>query len=288
MTDSEPDRITYEKEYDMLIEELDILNKWKPNSELLRTQEKRWNHRAEEFSKRPMPTVNDHLFLKNLLEITDIGPDTTVLDIGSGGGHLSIALAPYVKSALGLDVSGNMVKHASESAKEYNADNVRFVHKDWGAMASDDPLIENGFDIVFAHMTPAIGKAADFIKMMDIAKKYLFMTKPVRRHNPTEEGMWKHMGIEPLFMSSDKDLAFAFMLGWQRGFNPQFFYEDRIWDNIITVDEALEKYKHEFSFRDLKFDEDEVREYFESVAEDGIVNDSTYTEIATIYWKVQK
>lgn len=288
MIDSKSYQKAYEKEYNAWIKEMDVLNRWKPNPELSLTQEKRWDHRAEEFSKKPMPTADDHLFLRNLLEIADMGPDTTVLDIGSGGGHLSIALSPYVKSVLGLDISGNMVRKAEESAKEHNADNVKFVHKDWSEMTSDDPLIKDGFDIVFAHMTPAIGKATDFIRMMDVSKKYLFMTKPVRRHSPVAEKMWEHVGTEPPLMSSDKDLAYAFMLGWQRGFDPEFFYEHRTWDGVMTVEEAVEKYRHEFSFRDLEFDEKAVREYFESVAEDGMVDDTTHTEIATIHWRVRK
>lgn len=288
MVENKPDLMAYETEYNAWVEDLDILNKWVPDQELARTQERRWDHRAEEFSKKPLPTVDDHLFLRNLLEIADIGPDTTVLDIGSGGGHLSIALAPYVKNILGLDISGNMVKHANEAAKEHNVGNVEFVHKDWSGMTSDDPLIKDGFDIVFAHMTPAVGRAADFIRMMDVAKKYLFMTKPVRRHNPVSEGMWKHVNAEPPLMSSDKDLAYAFILGWQRGFDPKFFYEHRVWDGIMTVEDAVEKYRHEFSFRDLEFNENAVREYFESVSEDGMIDDSTHTEIATVYWEVQK
>lgn len=288
MVENKTDLMAYEKEYNTWVEKLDILNKWKSDSKLSQSQEKRWDNRAEDFVKRPTPTVDDHLFLRKLIEIADLGPDTTVLDIGSGGGHLSVALAPYVKSVLGIDVSSNMVKHATKLAHENEVNNVTFKHKDWSDMTSDDPLIKDGFDIVFAHMTPAVGTAEDFVKMMDICKGYLFMTKPVRRHNPAAEGMWKHVGADAPLMSSDKDVACAFILGWQRGFSPELFYEDRTWDGIMTVEEAVEKYRNEFSYIDLEFDEQAVREYFQSISENGTVDDTTHTQIATIYWNVKK
>lgn len=288
MVEDKTDLKAYEKEYNLWVEKLDLFNKWITDSRLSKTQERRWDNRAEDFVKRPIPTVDDHMFLRKLIEIADLGPDTTVLDIGSGGGHLSIALAPYVKSVLGIDVSGNMVKHATELAYEHGIRNVSFEHKDWSEMSSDDPLISNSFDIVFAHMTPAVGTANDFVRMMDICKKYLFMTKPVRRHNPVAENLWKRVGVNPPVTSADKDIVCAFILGWQRGFSPELFYENRTWADTMTVDEAVEKYRNEFSYVDLKFDEQIVRDYFQSVSEDGIVDDATYAEIATIYWSVRK
>ena len=287
MVKDNSDLTAYEKEYNLWIEKLGIFDKWTPDSRLSQTQEKRWDNRADDFVKRPVPTVEDHLFFRKLIEIVNPDSNMTVLDIGSGGGHLSVALAPYVKSVLGIDVSGNMVKHAAELAKENKANNVTFEHRDWSDMSPEDPLIKNGFDIVFAHMTLAVGTANDFIKMMDISKKYLFMTKPVRRHNPVAENLWKLVGVNPPVASADKDISCAFMLGWQRGFNPELFYENRTWDGVMTVDEAVEKYRNEFSYAGLNFDEQTVKDYFRSISENGMVDDTTYTEIATIYWQIK-
>lgn len=276
----------YEKEYNAWVEELGIYNKWKPDPNFFNTQERRWDDRAEDFVKRPIPTTEDNDFLKKLCEVAELGPETTVLDIGCGGGHLSIALAPYVKSVLGIDISVRMINYAKKLAAEHKAENVTFKHKNWNDMASDDPLIKNGFDIVFAHMTPAIGEADDFLRMIDLCKGHLFMTKPVRRHNPVAEGMWNHVGEDAPVMSSDKDIASAFIIGWQKGYSPELIYGNRTWNGEMTVDEVVEKYRDEFSYRELEFNEEKVRDYFLSVAEGGMVDDTTHTEIATIFWSV--
>lgn len=277
-------RAVYKQNYDEWVEGLKIQENWIPDLDMSRTQEKRWDDKAEDFSKKPLPTKEDSLFLRTLLERAEPGPDTTILDIGSGSGHYSVALAPYAGKILGIDISGKMVENANDLAVRHKADNVTFIQKDWSTMSPDDPITKDGFDIVFAHMTPGIGKADDFTRMIDACKGHIFMTKPVRRYNPLAEEIWRLSGMDAPTMSSDKEMAYAFMLGWQRGYNPEFFYEKIEWEGIMTVEEALSAYSDEFSYRGLNFDEDKVRDYLHSVSELGTVDNTSYSEKATIHW----
>ena len=53
-----------------------------------------------------------------------IGPATDVLDLGCGIGRFAAALAPRVRSVLGLDLSGDMI---DEARRRCTAPNVRFA-----------------------------------------------------------------------------------------------------------------------------------------------------------------
>ena len=277
-------KAAYKQNYDAWVESLNISDDWISDPDMSRTQERRWDDKAEGFSEKPMPTKEDSLFLRTLLERAEPGPDTTVLDIGSGSGHYSIALAPHAGKILGIDISGNMVGHANDLALRHGADNVSFIQKDWSAMSSDDSIVKDGFDIVFAHMTPGVGDADDFTRMIDACNGHLFMTKPVRRCNPLAEGIWGLFDMDAPVMSSDKEMAYAFILGWQRGYNPEFFYERSEWEGIVTVEEAAKIYRDEFSYRGLEFDEDKVMDHLRSISDHGMVDNTTYTEKATIHW----
>lgn len=83
--------------------------------------------------------VVDHLQAWNLL-----GPETDVLDLGCGIGRFAEALAPRVRSVLGLDLSGQMV---AEARRRSTCSNVRFERssgRDLGAAQTA------GFGLVLA------------------------------------------------------------------------------------------------------------------------------------------
>jgi cyclopropane fatty-acyl-phospholipid synthase-like methyltransferase len=71
--------------------------------------------------------------------------DTALLDIGCGIGRLLVALAPQVRSAIGIDVSAEMVKAALRRCAPYP--NVNVIKGDGRGLG---PLEDRAFDVAVA------------------------------------------------------------------------------------------------------------------------------------------
>lgn len=85
----------------------------------------------------------------NLAGIVQLFPGETLLDLGSGPGLETIALARRIEPAIawGLDQSSAMVKKAEENAKKAGVSNVRFLT---GSM-EEIPLEDNSVDVVVSN-----------------------------------------------------------------------------------------------------------------------------------------
>jgi SAM-dependent methyltransferase len=147
------------------------------------TERRRWNDeqtvanwpKRERFTDRVVPHV---------VAALKPAPGDKVLDIGSGGGKLSLAIAQLVQpggKVVGADISSGMVRMATERAAEAKAKGVTFVAADvqsetvaggpfdgatsqFGVMFFDDPVaafanirrqLKPGGQIAFACWQPA-------------------------------------------------------------------------------------------------------------------------------------
>ena len=73
-------------------------------------------------------------------------PDDDVVDFGSGWGTFELALAPKVRSILGIDFSARSVELSRETLARHGAENVRFLQAD----AGDTDLEPDTYDLVIA------------------------------------------------------------------------------------------------------------------------------------------
>ncbi len=108
---------------------------------------------TEEFWRR------GDVVLERMLDLVEFSPhpDDSVLDIGCGVGRTTRALASRVKHVVGIDVSAEMLKLASE----YNANlsNVDWVHGDGRRLSAiEDDSVDGCFShVVFQHISdPAV------------------------------------------------------------------------------------------------------------------------------------
>lgn len=81
------------------------------------------------------------------------------IDFGCGVGRITLPIAARCETAVGVDISENMLREARRNSEKYNSNNVSFVK-------GDNQLSEVGgeFDfvhsfIVFQHIEPQIGEA---------------------------------------------------------------------------------------------------------------------------------
>lgn len=105
---------------------------------------------------RIMTRGREKHYRKNLLDLADIAPGHSVLDIGCGTGTQAIAIHRQVQpggSVIGVDISKKMLVAASRKARRAGADIV-FRWAD----ATRLPFEDGGFDVVTAttvlHMVP--------------------------------------------------------------------------------------------------------------------------------------
>ncbi len=107
----------------------------------------------------------DEQVLVRLVEIAQPLPDWRVLDIGTGTGHTALALAPYAREVIGLDLTEEMLAEARKLAREKNITNVSFQIADVHHLPSE---LEGSFDLVtcrraahhFSDIDRAIGEMA--------------------------------------------------------------------------------------------------------------------------------
>ena len=83
---------------------------------------------------------------EKVLEIYRPGKQARVLDLGCGWGTVSFALAPMVRSVVGVDFSARSVELCRKGAEDLGLQNVEFVHAD----ATDTGLPDESFDLVYA------------------------------------------------------------------------------------------------------------------------------------------
>lgn len=269
--------------------ELDnIRNKWKNSDFNKKVSVDLWDSMAESFNKFTVPTVEDSQFLKLVSENDMINSNSQVLDVGCGSGKYSIALSNLCENIIGIDLSPKMIENANNNKEIYKASNVEFYCEDWSSFDLSKHEFNNKFDLVFAHMTPAINSAETFEKLSKASKKYCVLCKPTRRNDPVSDKVKELVGISKNKESYDMDVAYAFEMLWLEGYEPKVEYEKQVWHMEKTLEEAFGLYINRVkSYKEITLEEEKIiKKYLESICKDGIVGEKVNTTIATIYWQV--
>ena len=87
--------------------------------------------------------------LKTVVATAAFTGNERVLDMGSGAGHMALAVAPHVAQVTGIDVTPEMVGVATALAAERGMMNVRFQVGDVAAL----PFAEGEFDVVTSRVS---------------------------------------------------------------------------------------------------------------------------------------
>ncbi len=82
--------------------------------------------------------------LARVVALAEPEPNWTALDIGTGTGHTAFAIAPHVRSVVGVDVTPEMLAKASDLMVQKGLTNVRFAVADAGRL----PFAGGAFDLV--------------------------------------------------------------------------------------------------------------------------------------------
>jgi len=84
------------------------------------------------------PAHTDPQVLARVVELARPEPDWVALDIATGSGHTAFALAPHVKSVIGIDITAEMLREAGVLRTERSIGNVNFRPGDVHNLDFDD------------------------------------------------------------------------------------------------------------------------------------------------------
>src|SRR5438552_8788123 len=88
--------------------------------------------------------------LDRMLELVLAKPDWRVLDISTGGGHISLAFAPRVREVIATDITQEMLDAAERFVRGKGVRNITFAEAD----ACDLPFGAAEFDLVTCRVAP--------------------------------------------------------------------------------------------------------------------------------------
>jgi hypothetical protein len=181
-----------------------------------------------------------------------------------------------------------MINIAKQKASDYIINNVEFCCDDWHNLDIEKSGYLHKFDLVFAHMTPAIQSTDTFEKLSAASKNWCVLAKPIRRVDPVSEAVKELVGIREHRESCDEEIMFAFEMLWRQGYLPQLEYEKQVWNMKKTLDEAYGLYVNRIkTYQHITLEEEKrVKAYLKTLAQDGFVYEEVDTTIATLFWQV--
>ncbi len=273
----------------MVFDAEQIIATWKSRRGNREASVAMWDSIAEDFTERPIPSFDDDQLLGILRRFEMFDAKSRVLDIACGAGGHSLAIAPHVLDVVGIDISPKMLAHARDRATRMGIDNVRFVVGDWNDFDAQAPDGQPAFDLVFAHMTPAIESAETFEKLNAASRGWCVLSKPIRRTDPLSDGLRELLGIHDNRESGAQDILNGFSLLWQRRLDPRVEYRDVVWNHKRPLATAREFYLNRMrTYRDLDaHDLANAEEYLLSKTDaDGMVGERTDVTVATLFWHV--
>jgi len=247
-----------------------------------------WNLFAATQQDFKIPTYENDSFLKILKKENMLKVDGSSLDIGCGTGKYSFALSESFNELVGIDISEDMLKIANDKASELEISNVNFVCSKWQNFDVKEAGYDHKFDLVFAHMTPAISCASSFEKMIEASKGYCVMSKPVGRVDSISDKIMNYLGIKNNKLSSDAQVVYALKLLKSQGYKPKIEYENQVWESQKPTELATKMYINRAKQNIHLSDEDEIEltDFIKTLEKDGQIYEETNTLITTMYWKV--
>jgi len=264
-----------------------IMALWKPRVNNQKAGVDWWNGSAEKFAARELPTTENSLAMRIIAREGMVKAGFSALDVGCGGGRFSFALEALGADMCATDFSPKMIEQAVKIKTE-RASDVRFSVDNWHTLTLAEKGWAKKFDLVLAHMTPAVVSAETFLKLSEASRNWVLMVKPSRRTNSVLDPLNKLVGAETDTAVLDEALAYAFDLAWLSGYCPRLEYENQIWENEAPLEKAIEDYTLRIASTQDLSDENKqaIRTYLESIAVNGSVHETTHTAIVAMYWQV--
>lgn len=143
--------------------------------------------------------TQDEWHLNAILDFLPIKSGMKILDLGTGSGYLSFAIAKRYPnlSIVGLDIVENALENNRVKAKEENLNNLTFVTYD----GIDFPFGNEAFDMVISryalHHFPEIQKSISEVSRVLKVEGFFFISDPTPNENDSERFVDAYMQLKP-------------------------------------------------------------------------------------------
>ena len=216
---------------------------------------------------------------------------TTVLDLGCGTGTLAFLLAGRGARVTAVDFSGNMLQQAKANCPDSCKDRVRFEQADWTTVDLEKKGWLKKFDLVLAHMTPAVNTPDLFLKMMAASRQSCCTASWAgKRENNLRSGLWEKMMQSPL-QDQPVDFLIRFNLLYAMGYFPDIYFTEVSWEKTMSVESALDyfiRYFKEIAPDPESVLREKIRGYLDDIAVDKKVIKKNFGRIGTLCWHLNQ
>ena len=248
-------------------------------------QQARWDKMAGQFDALQIPQWDSDPFLKILNGLSLWDKDCNALDLGCGAGRHTIALSKRCRSATGTDISPKMIDFANQKKEAHSAKNCSFFTADWNELDVDAAGLTKQFDLIIAHMTPALSDIASLEKLNRCAKGWCAMATFQNRKAPQQAALLELLGLPSAIQSHIPDL-FTYL--YEQGMCPQVTYYTRDDSRTLSVAEAISFYQNGLPCEATPEICSTIVKYVQQIAVDNIVTNTVHSNIVCMTWNVNQ
>lgn len=245
-----------------------------------------WNKRAAEFTSRVMPDNERVAEIVAWLAAQGVVlAGARVLDIGSGPGAFALPFARAGADVVALEPAPAMVS-ALEGlmAKEKFKGSIRVHTGLWEDADLEAEGWREGFDLVFASMSPGINSWETMEKALQCSRRYCYFSGFAgERFNRHYESLWEILYGQDM-PPWPADIIFVSQLLLLRGYDMTFHVWNRRRPEAIPLKEAVEEFKKFFGQYGAKAPnmEEQIRLYVQKHLSQGLFKHEINTRLGKI------
>ena len=228
--------------------------------------------------------------LERLEKLGAFRTGTIALDIGSGTGAYTLALAEKCGAVYALDSSAGMQRMLEEKAGKSGLKNIIPIHADWQTLREDD--LPCKFDVVLSSLNTGICDYDSLVKMNLVSRGFCcYATPHGKSDNPTRSDFQKIVFGRRLHVAGGNDIIHAFNIIYGLGYQPELTYAPCEWTRMHTPDEALETVCRDFG-RYREIDATLRQNLYEYIIthlnEDGMFVQSQKSMVGIMIWDTRR
>ena len=254
----------------------------------------KWDEAAQEYQRVFTLGLND--YNTNLLcfwhEKGMLFPGCRVIDIGCGVGKYGTCLAELGYDVTLTDISGEMLRRASENMARYTTPWAVY-QCDFNEATGHEAVFAGGFDLAVSTMSPAVHDAETVRKMSAMTRGWCFLARFYDWNQPFRDALMRNMGMEPRRQFDDlkADVDALFTAVREAGFLPQVRIVPYNWEDRRTPEQMAEYMIRNYFAGDPEPEQlrsGVLKTAMKMCGEDGFVVDDVNTSAAWIYWKTDR